>query len=460
MKFIYLLLMCISCLTYSQQIPTTLSEVYEGEIKFVYPQGGRAVGKWTQVTSMPYPRFYGASVSYSRNDTTWLYIFGGDTTGNGDATKGCLRYNVSTDSWEYIDSLPIPMRVNSAVRLGDKLYTMGGFDERPPGTALKKFYEYDVNINTWTELPDLPDGIFFHKSFGYQDSLIYIVGGVRSDSTIYRNNILLFNTNTHSFREAAPLPERRANFAMAVLNNSFYITGGLYSNDSLSNKTITGVIDPVNRSQISYFLSTDSVSNYPIQVHSHSGYPEGNDKIIFFGGSISRTFSPVSNSYIYEIPENSYDNVSTFPYSTMAFHSGYSYTPDSVLTIIVTGGVVPGSAVSVETWVYSDTLTATGLTDFENNIPSDFVLYQNYPNPFNPSTTIQFSIPEQSYVKLEIFNSLGEKISTLISEILSAGTYKYEYNASLAGTKVTSGAYFYRLTAGGFTDTKKLLLLK
>jgi hypothetical protein len=48
----------------------------------------------------------------------------------------------------------------------------------------------------------------------------------------------------------------------------------------------------------------------------------------------------------------------------------------------------------------------------------------------------------------------------LISEILSAGTYKYEYNASLAGTKVTSGAYFYRLTAGGFTDTKKLLLLK
>jgi hypothetical protein len=88
--------------------------------------------------------------------------------------------------------------------------------------------------------------------------------------------------------------------------------------------------------------------------------------------------------------------------------------------------------------------------------PSGFSLEQNYPNPFNPSTTIQFSIPEQSFVKLEIFNTLGEKVSTLVSELLYAGSYKYEWSAG----NLPSGIYFYRLISGGQSITKKLMLTK
>ena len=99
------------------------------------------------------------------------------------------------------------------------------------------------------------------------------------------------------------------------------------------------------------------------------------------------------------------------------------------------------------------------LTDVKNissGIPDNYYLEHNYPNPFNPSTTIQFSIPEQSFVKLEVFNSLGEKVSTLASENLKAGTYEFEWNAK----GLSSGVYFYRLSTENFNQTKKLLLMK
>lgn len=91
-----------------------------------------------------------------------------------------------------------------------------------------------------------------------------------------------------------------------------------------------------------------------------------------------------------------------------------------------------------------------------DNLPEDYSLSQNYPNPFNPSTAINFSIPEASYVSLKIFNSLGEEIETLVSEELSAGSYKYDWNA----TNLPSGIYFYKLQTGIFVETKKMILLK
>jgi hypothetical protein len=89
-------------------------------------------------------------------------------------------------------------------------------------------------------------------------------------------------------------------------------------------------------------------------------------------------------------------------------------------------------------------------------VPKSYHLYQNYPNPFNPTTTFELSIPELSYVNLEVFNLLEEKVATLVSEELSAGNYRYEWNAK----QPSSGIYYYNLTARGFTKTKKLILLK
>jgi hypothetical protein len=92
----------------------------------------------------------------------------------------------------------------------------------------------------------------------------------------------------------------------------------------------------------------------------------------------------------------------------------------------------------------------------EIQIPKEYSLEQNYPNPFNPTTTISFSIPQKSFVSLKVFDVLGREVATLANEIQQAGNKSVEFN----GEHQPSGVYFYRLQAGTFTETKKLILLK
>ena len=92
----------------------------------------------------------------------------------------------------------------------------------------------------------------------------------------------------------------------------------------------------------------------------------------------------------------------------------------------------------------------------KNNLPTDYVLKQNYPNPFNPSTMIEFSIKNNSWAKLIVYDMLGREVTTLVNENKSAGTYKVKFDAS----HLSSGVYLYKLETNGFTQSKKMLLLK
>ena len=92
----------------------------------------------------------------------------------------------------------------------------------------------------------------------------------------------------------------------------------------------------------------------------------------------------------------------------------------------------------------------------ETVVPTTFALDQNYPNPFNPTTDISFSLPKASEVTLDIYNTLGQRVETLVSDHLEAGQHTVTWDAS----RVSSGIYFYRLTTGAFAETKKMVLLK
>ena len=89
-------------------------------------------------------------------------------------------------------------------------------------------------------------------------------------------------------------------------------------------------------------------------------------------------------------------------------------------------------------------------------VPVDYMLAQNYPNPFNPTTTIEYSIPQSGNVKLQVYNSIGEEVATLVNNYKEAGTYQVDFNSK----NLTSGIYFYKLEAGKFIQTKKMILLK
>lgn len=100
-------------------------------------------------------------------------------------------------------------------------------------------------------------------------------------------------------------------------------------------------------------------------------------------------------------------------------------------------------------------IIVTGVGE-NSTTPASFKLYNNYPNPFNPSTTIKYSIPEASYTKLMVYNAVGSVVASLVNETKPAGNYEVEFSAS----DLASGIYYYILSAGNFTQTKKMLLLK
>lgn len=97
-----------------------------------------------------------------------------------------------------------------------------------------------------------------------------------------------------------------------------------------------------------------------------------------------------------------------------------------------------------------------GIKTISGQVPSQYSLKQNFPNPFNPATNIQFEIPKSGFVKLEVYNMIGQRVATLVNENLDAGTFEVKFDASA----YSSGVYIYRLSAAGYNETKRMILVK
>jgi len=136
------------------------------------------------------------------------------------------------------------------------------------------------------------------------------------------------------------------------------------------------------------------------------------------------------NSYIVRADNNPL--IDTLQLKLNIYSAGTLYWQDSTVTVIV------------------------GLENIVNSIPKEYKLNQNYPNPFNPTTTIDFDLPKTNEVTIKIYNILGEEVATLVSEKLNAGEYKYDWDAS----QLASGVYMYRLQAGDYIETRKMILLR
>ena len=105
-------------------------------------------------------------------------------------------------------------------------------------------------------------------------------------------------------------------------------------------------------------------------------------------------------------------------------------------------------------------VTITGIGD-ETSLPTEFALRQNYPNPFNPSTTINYSLPTASNVKIVVYNILGNEIATLVNGQQAAGYHNVEWSGrNDSGNLVSTGVYFYRINADDFIAIRKMILMK
>jgi hypothetical protein len=132
----------------------------------------------------------------------------------------------------------------------------------------------------------------------------------------------------------------------------------------------------------------------------------------------------------------------------MFVYPGYSHTDITYDTTMLR---------RVHTWyIAHGLLPATGVEESDPSLPRSFSLSQNYPNPFNPATTINFSLPAPSRVRLRVFDTLGREVATLADEPEPAGMNSVRFD----GTRLSSGVYYYRIEAGSFAASKPMLLLK
>src|SRR5690606_38244633 len=127
------------------------------------------------------------------------------------------------------------------------------------------------------------------------------------------------------------------------------------------------------------------------------------------------------------------------------------------IDFVRSGTNVYGYAVAGDGSVLKISETVTGVEDPVSNIPAEYKLSQNYPNPFNPSTTIEFSIPQASYVTLKVYNALGKEVASIVDGQMQPGNYSQQFAAA---SSLGSGVYFYKLTAGNFTETRRMILTK
>ncbi|MBK7160478.1 MAG: T9SS type A sorting domain-containing protein [Ignavibacteria bacterium] len=113
-------------------------------------------------------------------------------------------------------------------------------------------------------------------------------------------------------------------------------------------------------------------------------------------------------------------------------------------------------AYSVGERVYKYSTISVGINLSSSEIPSHFNLFQNYPNPFNPVTNLEFGIAKLGFVSLKVFDVLGKEVVTLVNEKLSPGVYESKFD----GSSLSSGIYFYKLEAGDFIETKRMILIR
>ncbi len=202
---------------------------------------------------------------------------------------------------------------------------------------------------------------------------------------------------------------------------------------------------------------------------------------LYFNGKLDKEISIESFSLPPAAPEGSFDvrlaggywlsesdeisiilQASKYPVSitlsNLIPEKGYGY----VLKEMINGKEINKQVVSedAEILISNNKVTSLVLTK-EKTIPTSFDLSQNYPNPFNPSTVIEYALPESRNVELSIYNALGEKVATLVSELQDAGYYSVTWNGTNNyGSKVGSGMYIYAIQAGNYRSVKKMMLVK
>ncbi len=348
--------------------------------------------------------------------------------------------------------------------------------------ANKPFYEYIINdtfykINTtslaagWQTKASLPIPIaeVFSSSAVINDKIAFVMGGRTSGFNIC-DSVLRYNPIANAWDFAARLPAKIAESGAALIDrNKIMVVGGARS-DSISNKVYIGTVDSINAGGFTISWATSS-TDFPLRSYAmgSKGFP--NKKIAFFIGGNTIKFSfldapsgPSSKVYMYASATDQFEEIQIDAANPIC-HTGVdgylgiipftSSVADTSVRLFAPGGR-DSNYVAVNRHKVLKINGLVSIQQLSSEIPFRYKLEQNYPNPFNPVTKIKYELPRQSFVEFKIFDLLGKEVGVYFRRMQSEGVYEVTFD----GKSLASGIYFYQLKTDGFTDTRRMVLLK
>lgn len=408
-------------------------------------------GNWLHIAPLP-QALYGV-LSYYWQDSNKIFICGGaDSLGHN--VKNCYYYNISANTYEPKASLPLGRAFGKLVRVRDSLYLVGsvGPDFHSPDGAL---YKYDPDRDTgWVVKASAPAPALQEMAVCvWRDSLIFTIGGSTDGFTGVMNTIMSYDPFQNLWvTYSSVFPSALTTADAECVGDDFLVVGGF--DGTVLNSIYRGFFQDT----LTWVpLENDSIAPFRQGIYRVGGNVVNN--MMLFGPGLRDTtsygqiwgFYPQFGPWVQFLP-NTLDTAGDIP--TIAVRPG----ADS-LYFYLFGGILPGInpvRVTAKSERYSLVNPFIGIQGIYNTLPVKFKLYQNYPNPFNPSTFIKYDLPGASEVKLTIVDILGREVKILVNEFKQAGSYKIEFNAG----ELASGIYFCRMISGGYTDTKKIVLLK
>ncbi len=274
------------------------------------------------------------------------------------------------------------------------------------------------------------------------------------------NDVNYLEVGSNTWKPATPLPEGRADGGATMLDNNrlFYVGGFTPSfEDQLQvDSTFIGTINPSNPAEITW----ERVSNFPGGPRARfQAYFWGLGRAIVVGGS-DAAFNSANDVWMYDANVESgsaWTQLSNKPTPITAYQGATMKLADNIWLLYIIGGITTGQTITPINEAYIDTLEIlVSVEEITSEVPTDYFLSQNYPNPFNPSTSIKYSIPEESFVELKVYDVLGNEVASLVNEQQQAGVYRADFIAN----NLSSGMYFARIRANGFTQVVKMILLK
>jgi len=387
-----------------------------------------------------------------------IYLFGGITSGG--ILDIVWQYNPILDTMIIITQMPLPRAGAHSSELNGAIYVIGGSPTMTiqPTTTVQVYNPHNdllglvenVNVDLSYAIPGV-DSVLITTKINNPTG-ITLFAEIEAPDQIPLDSLQLFDDGNHNDGDAGDSLFANSWTVPPVEESNYYIDLHITRVDSdtvvnhLNNMALFTTIGPVVLDSISciktftYYLvkpfvrnqsASTTITNASVKLICNDPWvlpitPDvRNLPDIPEGGT-------VSNSFAFTVRQIDSLFPGYFNFKVEVMSDGWTYWTDSTQVII------------------------TGVEEELIEVPTEYLLSQNYPNPFNSSSVIKYSVSKSSHVSLKIFNTLGEEIEALVNEEKPVGTYELNWNAA----NLPSGVYFYRLQAGDFVQTRKMILLK